>query len=88
MHSTPAYWLTLLLVLRKNCVNWISCLVRSNLTSYFDLTQFHSMCQMRNGILLKSGVSEICVNQIRVNRAVDVHSSSARKELNVKHLNM
>ena len=37
--------------------------------------------------ILKSRLSEICVNQICVNRAVDVHSSSAREELNVlKHL--
>ena len=49
--------------------------------------QFHRTCQVRNGNLLKSRISEICVKRIRVNQGVGVskclkkHCSGLLQEL-------
>ena len=37
---------------------------------------FHNMCQVRNGFLLKSRVSEIRLKRIRVNQGVGVISTN------------
>ena len=78
LQATPSPWLTLLLVLGKNRVNQILCLV-----SYFIQNQvksalvkefmFHSMYVISEEWESFQSVSEICIKRIRVNQGVGVY---------------
>ena len=57
---------------RVNQVKWNQLIQNEEKFVLVKEFQFHSTCYVRNGNLLKSRVSEICVKRIRVNQGVGV----------------